>query len=416
MSTNGNTTGTLAVSVQAMDNVTPVNDARVSIYRPDKSVVMDRLNTNSSGQTTVVELGTPPFEYSQTPEGGKPYAEYTVRVEASGFETVSIDGVQVLPDSMALQRIRLRQTGPNGTLVPYTISIEQHTLWGTFPPKIPESEVKPLPESNGYVVLAQPVIPEYVIVHLGLPTDTSAQNVWIPFTDYVKNVASCEIYPTWPKETIRANVLAIISFVLNRVFTEWYRGKGYGFTITNSTAYDQAFSYGRNFFEDISVVVDDLFTTYITRPGIRQPLFTQFCDGVRTKCANAMEQWGSKDLGDQGLDALSILRKYYGSTIYLTQAEKVQGVPMSFPGEVLQIGSTGNSVRMIQEQLNSISNNYPLIPKLRVDGVYGPQVAEAVKVFQQTFFLPVTGSVDFSTWYAISNIYVGVNKFSETVQ
>ena len=415
MSNNGSSIGTLSISVQTMSSINPISNAKVSIFRSDKSVVMTGLNTDSSGQTTVVELGTPPFEYSQVPDGGKPYSEYTVRVEAPGFESVNVDGVQVLPDTLALQRVRMRQLLPDTSIGPTTIDIEQHTLWGVFPPKIPEDEVKPLPESNGYVVLSQPVIPEFIVVHLGRPTDTSAQNVWVPFKDYVKNVASCEIFPTWPKETIKANVLAILSFVLNRVYTEWYRGKGYGFTITNSTAYDQAFSYGRNYFDDISVVVDDIFTSYITRPGIRQPLFTQFCDGVRTKCPNAMEQWGSKDLGDQGLDALSILRTYYGSTIYLAQAEKVQGVPMSFPGEVLQIGSTGNSVRTIQEQLNSISNHYPLIPKQRVDGVYGPQTAEAVRIYQQTFNLPVTGSVDFGTWYAISNTYVGVNRFSETV-
>jgi len=284
---------------------------------------------------------------------------------------------------------------------------------GDFPPKIPEDEVKPLPESGGFVVLPEPVIPEFVIVHQGVPSDNSAQNVWVPFKDYIKNVASCEIYSTWPDASIRANVLAILSFTLNRVYTEWYRGKGYDFTITNSTAFDQAFTYGRNIFQEIATVVDEIFTTFITRPGIRQPLLTQYCDGSRVQCPNMMSQWGSKNRADEGYDAIGILRYYYGQDIFLMQAEKVSGVPMSYPGTALQTGSTGPSVRMIQEQLNAISNNYPAINKIRVDGVFGEQTRTAVETFQKIFNLPQTGIVDFGTWYQISNIYVAVTKIAE---
>jgi hypothetical protein len=251
-----------------------------------------------------------------------------------------------------------------------------------------------------------------MVVHLGAPEDTSAENVWVPFRDYVTNVACSEIYSTWPSETIRANVLAILSFALNRVYTEWYRSRGFNFTITNSTAFDQAFSYGRNIFCNVLNVVNEIFTTYITKPGIRQPLFTQFCDGTRVSC-NGLSQWGSQQMGTQGSDALTILRNYYGNNIYLTQAQKVQGVPMSYPGQPLQVGSSGLNVRMIQTQLNSISDNYPMIPKVRVDGIYGPQTAQAVRTFQQIFYLPVTGVVDFATWYEISKIYVAVNRLSE---
>ncbi|QHI71849.1 peptidoglycan-binding protein [Aminipila terrae] len=404
--------GQLQINVSEQDNAKPVGDAKIQVVRKYDSTVVDELYTDSSGQTETMDLGAPPLEYSLTPESGKPYSEYDLSISAEGFDPITIEGVQILPQAKALQPVQMKPTVQNIANA-QNISIDQHTLWGIFPPKIPEDEVKPLPDAGGFIVLPQPVVPEFVVVHLGVPEDTSAQNVWIPFKDYIKNVASSEIYSTWPEETIRANVLAILSFVLNRVYTEWYRGKGFSFTITNSTAYDQAFFYGRNFFQEISTVVDEIFTTYITRPEIKQPLFTQFCDGVRTVCEKGMKQWGSKDLGDQGYDHLSILRNYYGYDIFLQQADKVEGVPISFPGEPLVIGSTGPAVRTIQTQLNAISNSYPAIKKVKVDGVYGQDTADAVKTFQQIFNLPATGVVDFATWYQISNIYVAVTKIAE---
>lgn len=403
--------GQLQVSIFEQERAIPISNAKVEVLRKVDSTVVEELFTDSSGQTESIELGAPPLEFSLTPESGKPYSEYDLNISAEGFEPVNIEGVQILPESRALQPVDLRPA--EGTEAAETIPIQEHTLWGEYPPKIPEEEVKPLPDAGGFIVLPEPVIPEYVVVHLGVPADTSAENVWIPFKDYIKNVASSEIYSTWPRETIRANVLAILSFVLNRVYTEWYRGKGYNFTITNSTAYDQAFFKGRNIFEEISNVVDEVFTTYITRPNIRQPLFTQYCDGARTVCTRGMTQWGSKDLGDQGYDALSILRSFYGYDIYLQQANRVEGVPMSYPGSPLVLGTTGEDVRTIQTQLNAISNNYPAINKLRVDGVYGESTADAVRTFQQIFNLPVNGVVDFSTWYQISNIFVAVTKIAE---
>ncbi len=406
--------GGLAVNVNTIATNFPVDSATVRIIEPGTNRVIEELKTDSSGQAPKIELAAPPLDYSLEPMNPKPYTEYDVRVEAPDFEGITINGVQILPDVTALQGVSITPRVTSAA-APSTINIAQHTLWGVFPPKIPEAAVKPLPQKQGFVVLPEPVVPEYVIVHLGKP-EAQAENVWIPFKDYIKNVASSEIYSTWPKQTIRANVLAILSFVLNRVYTEWYRGKGYDFTITNSTAFDQAFTYGRNIFENISVTVDEIFTTYITKPGIRQPLFAQFCDGARIKCPRVLEQWGSKDLGTQGYDALSILRHYYGSDVYLSQADKVEGVPVSFPGVVLQMGSSGQNVRTIQEQLNSIATHFPKIPKMRVDGEYGQQTAESVRQFQEVFRLPVTGSVDFSTWYEISNVYVSVNKMAEGYQ
>ena len=402
--------GFLQIKVTTESPVVPISGARVRISDPTDGTVLQELTTNSSGQTEPVDLPTPPLEYSVNAGEPKPYASYSVTVFAEGFKTLHIGGVQLLPSGLALQPAALTPATAGGINVQNRY-ISPHTLWGDFPPKIPEDEVKPLPDADGLVVLPKPVIPEYIIVHLGKPSDQGVPNEWVLFRDYIKNVACSEIYATWARETIKANVLAIISFTLNRVYTEWYRGKGYDFTITNSTAYDQSFVSGRTIFEEISVVVDDLFNTYITREGAGQPLLTQYCDGRQTQC-NGLSQWGSQALGEQGWDAISILRRYYGSDIYLAPAEKVEGVPMSFGGETLTVGAAGEDVRTIQLQLNRISENFPALPRVRADGVYGTETQEAVKTFQSIFLLPQTGDVDFATWYSISNIYVAVAKLA----
>lgn len=406
--------GFLRVSVYDENEGRPLNNATVNISTMgEDGRIIEQLITNSSGNTEQIDLSAPDIEFSLEPESVvKPYSEYNVSVNIEGYEPTVIEGVQILPDSLALQNIFLTKRQTNFSSE-NDIFILPHTLWENFPPKIPESPIKTLPQGEGFVVLPEPVVPEFIIVHDGVPSNDSAQNYYVPFKDYIKNVASCEIYSTWPVETLEANILAIISFTLNRVYTEWYRGKGYDFTITNSTAYDQAFVYGRNIFSEISEIVDYLFTTYITKPNIRQPLFTQYCNGKNVTCPGWLSQWGSKYLGDQGYDAVQILREYYGSEIYLTAAETVSGVPSSYPGTTLQLGSEGMDVRTIQEQLNSISNNYPAIQKVRVDGVYDSNTENAVRTFQGIFDLQESGVVDFATWYQISNIYVAVNKLSE---
>ena len=284
---------------------------------------------------------------------------------------------------------------------------------GNFPAKIPESPDKPLPPPTGGVVLPKPVVPEFITVHQGSPNDDSAPNYKVPYKDYIKNVASCEIYSTWPESTIRANVFCIISFTLNRIYTEWYRGKGKNFDITSSTAYDHAFNYGRNIYDSISAIVDEIFSTYIRRFGRKQPLLTQYCDGKNVTCPQWLSQWGSKYLGDQGYIPYDILTYYYGNDIELTTAEQVSGSPSSYPGFDLTVGSNGEPVRQTQEFLNRIAQNYPLIPKVAVDGTYGESTAEAVRVFQGIFNLPKTGVVDYATWYRISDIYVGVTRIAE---
>ena len=406
-----NGTGGFQVRVTNLLSETPMAGARVRVADPAGDTVLMELETDSSGQTPAVELSAPPLDYSLEPTDQKPYAEYNVLVFAENCVPKLIEGVQIFADSMALQNTGLNRAVGTAETV-QSLLLPQHTLWGEFPPKIPEPEIKPLPPSGGLVVLPSPVIPEYIVVHLGVPTDTEAQNVWIPFKEYIKSVASSEIYSTWPESTLEANILAIISFTLNRVYTEWYRGQGYEFTITNSTAYDQSFQQGRTIYTSISQVVDRLFTTYVTRPAIRQPLLTQYCDGKRTNC-DGLEQWGSKSLGDDGLDSLSILRRYYGNTVFLKQAETVSGIPISFPGEILESGSSGAAVRTVQQQINAVAGSYPAVPKVRVDGVYGPQTQESVRIFQQIFDLPQTGNVDYATWYELSRIYVIVSKLAE---
>lgn len=371
------------------------------------------LTTNSSGESQVIELSAPLLEYSQNPTGNIPYSLYDLRIERQGFQSLVVNGIQIFPDEIAIQQCNLveesRRVGNRADV----INIQPNTLNGNYPSKIPEEVDKPLPPPTSGVVLPKPVVPEFITVHAGGPNNTTAPNYTVPYKDYIKNVASCEIYSTWPESTIRANVYAIISFTLNRIYTEWYRGKGKNFDITNSTAYDHAFNYGRNIYDSISAIVDEIFSTYIRRFGRKQPLLTQYCDGKNVTCPQWLSQWGSKYLGDQGYIPYDILTYYYGNDIELTTAEQVSGSPSSYPGFDLTVGSNGESVRQIQEFLNRIAQNYPLIPKVAVDGTYGEATAEAVRVFQGIFNLPKTGVVDYATWYRISDIYVGVTRIAE---
>lgn len=405
--------GKLQVNAASILGSRPVSGAKVRITntRGAQQAVAE-LTTNIIGQTEEVELAAPPLEYSMEPSAQQPYAEYNLEISVPGFETMEISGAEILPDVTAIQNANMipldDAVGDSAEL----FVIPPHTLYGDYPPKIAEEEIKPIDES-GEIVLSRVVIPEFIVVHDGPPTDSSAQNYYVKYKDYIKNVASSEIYATWPEATIMANVLAIQSFTLNRVYTEWYRNKGYNFTITTSTAFDHKFIPGRNIFESIENVVDAIFSNYLSRPQVSQPILTQYCDGNRVQCPNWMTQWGSKYLGDQGYSPIEILRYYYGESMYINSAEEISGVPSSWPGYDLTIGSTGEKVRQMQNQLNVISNGYPLIPKITADGVFGEGTAEAVRVFQQIFKLPQTGVVDFPTWYKISEIYVGVSRIAE---
>ena len=407
--------GKLQINVTSDINSYPISEAKISItYTGVPESPIEELTTDSSGQTEVLELDTPPLEYSLNPTiEYQPYSEYTLNVSAPGFEPLSIAGAEILPDVTAIQNITMHPMTDPEPLEDVFV-IPAHTLYGEYPPKIPEDEIKPLQET-GEIVLSRVVVPEYIVVHDGSPRDSTAKNYYVKYKDYIKNVASSEIYATWPQDTIRANVLAIMSFTLNRVYTEWYRNQGYDFTITSSTAFDHKWIPERNVFDTISEIVDEQFASYLSRPNVRQPILTQYCDGRRVQCPNWMTQWGSKALGDQGYSPIEILRYYYGDNMYINTAQEISGVPSSWPGYTLSNGSCGDKGRQMQEQLNVIAGAYPAIPKVAVDGIYGPATAASVRKFQSVFGLPETGTVDYRTWYKISEIYVGVSRIAERV-
>lgn len=409
--TDGNYKGKLQINVTSSLGMIPIPDATVTIsYTGVPDVTVERISTDSSGQTEEIELSAPPLEYSVEPSEIMPYSEYNIQVDAPGYESVMVSGTEILPDVTALQPIQMTpiETAQENE---ETIVIPGHTLYEEYPPKIPEDEIKPMDES-GEIVLSRVVIPEYVVVHDGVPDDPTAPNYYVRYRDYIKNVVSSEIYATWEENAIYANTLVILSFTLNRVYTEWYRNKGYNFTITSSTAYDQKWMYGRNIYENVDRIVDSIFANFLSRPGVRQPIFTSYCDGRRVTC-DGLSQWGSQYLANEGYTPIEIIRYYYGSDMYINSADSISGVPSSWPGYNLTIGSTGEKVRQMQAQLNRIAQNYPAIPSIAADGIYGPATAEAVRTFQRIFNLPQSGIVDFPTWYSISNIYVGVSRIAE---
>ena len=405
--------GELQINVTSTAGGRPIADARISIsYTGVPESTLERVETDSSGQTETLELDAPPEEWSLNPNNERqPYSEYTLDISAPGFEPVSIAGAEILANVKAIQNVRMRPSDV-GREEEEVFVIPAHTLYGEYPPKIAEDEIKPVNET-GEIVLSRVVVPEYIVVHDGSPRDTTASNYYVKYKDYIKNVASSEIYATWPANTIRANVLAIMSFTLNRVYTEWYRNRGYDFTITSSTAFDHKWIPERNYYDTISVIVDELFANYLSRPNVRQPILTQYCDGRRVTCPNWMTQWGSKELGDQGYSPIEILRYFYGDDMYINTAEEISGIPSSWPGYTLEEGSSGEKVRQMQEQLNVIAEAYPALPKITADGIYGPATERAVRDFQSVFGLPVTGKVDYPTWYKISEIYVGVSRIAE---
>jgi hypothetical protein len=405
--------GRLRIYITEDDGITPVPDALVEISgtgTPD-NVIFTQTSDNY-GRVLDVPLAAPPLIYSQNPSDNQPYSEYNIRVSKNSYNEVYISGIEIFPGITSIAEIRLTPKKQEAEIYNPTV-ISGHTLFEYYPPKIAEAEVKPINET-GEIVLSRIVIPETIIVHDGAPSDNTATDYYVPYLDYIKNVVCCEIYSTWPEDTIIANILAIMSLTLNRVYTEWYRNKKYSFTITSSTAYDQKWIYGQTIAENVSELVDSLYCNYLAKPGVVQPLFTQYCDGKRVNCPGWLSQWGSKSLGDDGFSAIEIIRYYYGSDIYIGTANTISGIPSSYPGYELTVGSSGDAVLTIQRQLNRIQKNYPALPTLAEDGIYGPATQNAVKKFQEIFGLTGSGIVDFPTWYKISQIYVGVTKIGES--
>ena len=387
--------GKMRINVYDKQQGTPLADARISLaYTGNPERIINEITTDSEGAVNLDDLLTPPVEYSMEPGENQPFSEYTIDVNADGYEEINISGIDVFSGETSIQNVYLNED--NREIPENNIVIPVNTLYGSYPAKIPETEIKPVRQS-GEIVLSRVVIPETIVVHDGVPTDSTALDYYVRYKDYIKNVASSEIYSTWPRQTLEANILAIMSFTLNRVYTEWYRNQNYNFTITSSTAFDHKWVNGRNIFESISQVVDE----------------TQYCDGKKSSCPDWMTQWGSKYLGDQGYSSIDILRYYYGDNMYINTAEQIQGIPSSWPGADLDIGSSGQKVRQLQEQLNLIGDYYTAIPALTVDGIYGERTAEAVRQFQRINNMPQTGVVDFPTWYRISDRYVRLSGIAE---
>ena len=394
--------GSLIVKVYADTIAQPVEGAIVEITGNGISEI---LRTNVLGETEEISLPTPSIEISLDPNSTeKPYSSYNIRVTKDTLTPVVIENVEVFPQETSIQNVFMSSyiEGKEDVII-----LPEHGLYGEEDPKIPEAGIKDLDVRVLPVVL----IPDYVIVQEGIPTNTNAAKYTVPFTDYIKNVASSEIYSSWPTETIKANVIAIISFTLNRVFTEWYRSRGYTYTITSTPSYDQKYTHGRTIFKSISDVVDQIFNNYIKLPNVTQPLLAQYYAGNSTIREGWLSQWGSKSLGDDGYSAEQILRHYYGTNINIETATNIGGLPTSYPGYTMGIGACGEEVQKIQNELNVIRGNYPLIPVIpNPDGIYDENTQEAVSVFQSVFGLPVNGRVDYATWYKISYLYTAVRR------
>lgn len=392
--------GKLVVSVFVDNIAQPVEGALVNVSDGNNSI---NLITDASGRTEIIELETPNIEYTLEPQNTvKPFSTYNVSVYKDGLGLTTIIGVQVYANTISFQDAFFSTAGERTPTI-----ITPPTIWESGAPKIVENVNAFSGEEK---VLPRVVVPEYIIVHDGIPTDTYAPNYYVSFSDYIKNVACSEIYPTWPRETLKANVHAIVSFTLNRVYTEWYFSKGYNFTITSSTAYDQKYTYNRTIFDTISDVVDEIFMEYLKFPNRSFPFLAQYSDGINVVRDGWLSQWGSKTLGDQGYTALQIVRHYYGSTIELAIAEIVPNLPTSFPGFNLEEGACGEYVQLMQNALNKIRGSYPAMPLIsNTNGIFDNETTEAVKKFQSIFNLPITGIVNFATWYRISAVYVAVS-------
>ncbi len=413
--------GYLSVETRIANSGLPISNSKVYIVKSNSgmsevsaSYYTYYLTTDSSGNTGFIRIDTPDIDVGTNINSqAVPYSVVDVYATAEGYYPTRIKNVQIFPATQSVLPI---------TLIPVAQGYSG-TEKGTVNIDIPKSNLQgtdthnmsgPSANQAEALISEQIYIPEFITVHLGTPS-SSSPNVTVTFTDYIKNVASSEIYPTWPEEALRANIIAIISLTLNRFFTEWYRSQGYDFDITSTTSYDQSYVDGRNIFENISRLVDEIFNTYVTREGFINPLFTTFCDGKTVSC-NGLSQWGSVSLAENGKNALEILKYYYGNDINLRTTDDISIAESSYPGTPLRIGDSGENVLTIQNQLMRIRRSYPAIPIIpTIDGNFGSSTDQAVRTFQEIFDLDVDGVVGKSTWYKISYIYSSVTKLAETL-
>lgn len=401
--------GYLMMQARTAHDAVPLSGVQVSVLDDEQNRVYE-LTTDENGETRSVSLETVDKSYSQNENfTGTPYVTYNVLAQAEGFNALYVSDIPIFDGELAVLPLSLvpMQGGQRNS--------EQIEISVGSPAVAMEGERNQEGQRGNIgapYVLRQVVIPNPITVHLGAP-DSAASNVQVSFPDYVKNVASSEIYPTWPEAALRANIYAIITFALNRVYTEWYRSRGYNFDITNSTAYDQYFIYGRPIYESISRIVDQIFNEYVRRQGQNAPYFTSFCNGTTSYCAG-LSQWGTVSLANQGYTPIRILRYYYPDDIEIAETNVISGEVTSYPGTLLKTGSTGLDVQTIQTYLNRIRRNYPAIPAITDEaGVFGESTRAAVTKFQSIFNLATDGIVGKSTWYKISSLYTAVTRLAE---
>lgn len=402
--------GYLQIQTRTANDAIPLDGVPVRIL-DDEGNTLYRLTTDESGETQTVPLQTLDRSFSQNPNYlGTPYANYGVIVEAEGFEPVSVTGIPIFDGETAtLPVILIPRQDQQGQSARQTEGVNLEIGSPAVAMSGPRNQEGTSADSR---VLRQVVIPNPITVHLGAP-DSSAANVQASFSDYVKNVASSEIYPTWPDSALRANIYAIMTFALNRVYTEWYRSRGYSFDITNNTAYDQYYVPGHPIYDSISRIVDELIGEYVRRQGQIAPYFTSFCNGTTATC-QGLSQWGTVSLANQGYSPLQILRYYYPNDIEIAETDIVTGVVSSYPGTALRVGSTGLDVQTIQNYLNRIRRNYPAIPAVTdPSGTFGESTRAAVEKFQSIFNLTPDGIVGKATWYKLSSLYTAVTRLAE---
>lgn len=402
--------GYLQIQVRTAHEAVPLNNAQIQIQAAAGNTLYN-LWTDENGDTPVVSLETRDKSFSQNPYyNGTPFTSYHVLVEASGFDSLFVTDIPVFDQETAILPVTLTPMQQmQRTPVTKEIFIGKPAV--AMNDAVEQKGTVIDPHTEPYV-LRQVVIPDPITVHLGTP-GSSASNVQVSFPDYVKNVASSEIYPTWPAAALTANIYAIITFALNRVYTEWYKARGYSFDITNSTAYDQYFVYGRPIYESISRIVDQIFNQYVRRQGQNAPYFTSFCNGTTATC-QGLSQWGTVTLADQGLTPIQILRSYYPDDIEIVETNIITGIVNSYPGTPLRTGSTGLDVQTIQTYLARIRRNYPAIPSITDEaGVFGDSTRAAVVKFQNVFNLTPDGIVGRSTWYKISSLYTAIARLAE---
>ena len=399
-------TGILRIQAFAARQSSPVEGVTVTITGDGFTVTR---RTDAEGSAGDVTLTTPDCALSldENNTTTRPYAVCDLTAFKEGWRTVRIQGVQVFPGQVTLaQPEMIPDTEEDRDTPAEPIVIPAHALFAGGGGSGPEPATNCDPK-----VLSRVIIPKNITVHLGRPA-ASAQNVTVSFRRYIANVASSEVYPTWPEQALRANIHCQISLALNRIYTEWYPSKGYSFNITNSTSYDQYYVHGRTVFDVMVRLTDDIFNTYIRKTGTVNPYYAEYCDGKSVTCPG-LKQWGTLTLANQGRSALSILKYYYGSNIEIIRTNNIQSIPQSYPGSPLRQGSTGAAVFTLQRQLNRITKDYPFLGLLTVDGIFGRKMTETVKKFQKQFNLTADGVVGRSTWYKISYIYVSVKDLAE---